>query len=151
MGGGHFDMGKCSARPLDPDTGELELKHVQTLFIEWLVNDRQPGESQKDFAKRWDVSEGTLSRWKKDRDFRAEWERRMRETHASPDRLEKVMDAIYDRAGKGDMKAAELYLKAIDKMTPTRIEIDSKQTLAEMSDEELAAMAENVSFLKDAR
>lgn len=151
MSGGHFDMGRYSARQLDPETGELGLKATQTLFIEWLVNERQPGETQRDFAAKWDVSEGTLSKWKRDRDFRAEWERRMRETHASPDRLEKIMDAIYDRAGKGDMKAAELYLKAIDKMSPTRIEIDSKQHLAELTDEELAAMADNVSFLKDAR
>lgn len=137
------------------ETGELDLKHVQVLFIEWLCGDRADGESQADFARRWDLNPGTLSKWKKDPSFCRQWEKRMRETHAAPDKQHQLLQRLYDKAlVQVDSKDIETYFKLIDRMTPSKIEIDDKRQLAEMSDEELAAMAEelgNVEFLRNAQ
>lgn len=149
MSEAHFDMGRRSHRRFDPDTGELGLKATQTLFIEWLCGDRAPGDTQKAFAERHGMAASTLSEWKKDRDFRTRWEERMRDTHAAPDRQHKLLEKLYEEAlQSGNEKKIETYFKLINKMTPDRIEIDDRRELAEMSDDELADLADNVSFLR---
>lgn len=131
------------------ETGELDLKHIQVLFIEWLCGDRPEGESQNDFARRWNLNKGTLSKWKKDPSFCAEWERRMRETHAHPDKQHELLERLFEKAKlSGDSKDIEAYFRLIDRMTPTRIEINGQDELAEMSEEELAAAAEDAGFLR---
>lgn len=142
MSSTHFDMGARSHRRLDYETNELELKHVQVLFVEWLCGDRPADETQADFARRHGVNPSTLSKWKKDPSFVANWERRMRETHAAPDKQHILLEKLYEKASaSGDEKAVEAYFRLIDKMTPQRIEINSKDALAEMDDDEFEAAA----------
>lgn len=131
------------------DTGELDPKHIQVLFIEWLCGDRPEGDTQVAFAERHGVHPKTLSKWKKDDQFCAQWEKRMRDTHASPDKQNTLLETLYEEALKSkDHKAIEAYFRLIDKMSPNRIEIKGHQELAEMSDEELAAAAEDAEFLR---
>lgn len=131
------------------ETGELELKHVQVLFIEWLCGDREAGEVQADFAARWDLHPGTLSKWKKDEAFCQKWEKRMRETHAAPDKQNDLLSKLYERALQtGEAKEIEAYFRLIDKMTPSRIEINGASELAELDDDELAAAAADAGFLR---
>jgi len=141
-----------SHRKLDLETHELPLKDLQTLFIEWLLGDHPPDETQADFAARWDLHPGTLSKWKKDEVFCRNWERRMRETHASPDKQNDLLEALFVKAMvHADSKDIETYFKLIDKMTPSKVEIDDKRSLASLSDAELAEMVEdldNVEFLQ---
>lgn len=145
-------MNDRSPRQLDMATGEMDLKIAQAQFVEWLCGDRPQGESQNQFAARIGVHPGTLSKWKKDELFCRQWEKRMRETHASPEKQNQLLEKLFESANRtGDPKAIAEYFRLIDKMTPQKIEIDDKRSLAEMSDAELAEMAaelDNVEFLR---
>ncbi len=143
-------MNDRSKRQLNYETLDVELKLAQAQFVEWLCGDRPKDETQEQLAARLDVSPGTLSKWKKDVSFRRAWESRMRELHSDPDKIQDIMEVLFANIkSKGDVKSAELYMRLIDRMTPQKIEMSSKDQLASMSDEELAAALENVEFLKD--
>lgn len=115
-------------------------------FIEWLCigSEREEGETQKDFAEKIGVHTSTLTKWKKHPVFRAEWDKRMRETHAAPDLLQdqlKVLRDVMDDpdARSGDrIKAVETYWKLLGQNSPDRLEVDDKRGAEDMSDEELA-------------
>lgn len=142
-------MNDRSKRELNYDTYELDLKHIQVLFVEWLCGDHEHGETQAAFAKKWDVNPGTLSKWKKDPSFCAQWEKRMRETHAHPDKQNALLDKLYNRAHEsGDPKDVEAYFRLIDRMTPDKLQISGPGELEELSDEDLRKAAEDAGFLR---
>lgn len=145
MSEAHFDMGERSHRELDYATNELRLKDLQVLFIEWLLGDHPVGESQNEFARKHGITPSTLSKWKKDDSFCSQWEKRMKQTHAAPDKQHKLLEKLYEKAERtGDEKSVEAYFRLIDKMTPNRLEITSKDELAGMDDDEFAAAAEEL-------
>lgn len=128
--------GNMPGRKLGPDE-EIELTDQQEDFLDWLTGDRPAGETQVAYAARLGVHEGTLTRWKKDRAFLRRWEERMRETHAHPEKLSKLLTVTYQRAESGDMKAVELYHRLLDKMTPEKVEHVTSEGVDKLSDEEL--------------
>lgn len=121
------------------------LSEQQEAFLDWLVDPtvREGDESQNAFAKRLGVNPGTLSKWRKTVSFRKEWERRLAETNVSPDRLQDLMDVLYLQ-GKhdGNVKAIELYMKLVDRMTPDKTLIVQEKPAADLTDAELAAQLE---------
>jgi hypothetical protein len=129
----------------DPDQGctpqELE-------FIEWLVNPERQG-NQKEWAEAHGIHVNTLFNWKKQKFFRDEWEKRAAELNVSPERTQAVINAIFKAAKNGDTSAAKLYLEYINKFTPTQRVITEDKGVQSLTDEELAAQAEeNIRHLR---
>jgi hypothetical protein len=95
--------------------------------------------SQRDLAADLGIHEATISKWKKDYLFRRAWDKRLADLNVSPDRIQRVIDSIYNAACKEDMKAAELYLKFVDRFTPkVQVQGAEDRSVKEMSDDELA-------------
>jgi len=55
------------------------------------------------------------------------------------------LDTLYDKAVGGDVKSAQLYLQATNRMAPPTVELKTERRVAELSDSDLdeliAAMA----------
>lgn len=120
-----------------PMAGKKEVTADQADFIEWLVDPSRVG-SQNDFARKIGVNPATLTKWKKhDAIFRAAWQKRCDELNVDPETIQDIVQAIKREALNGDMKAAELYLKFVDRFTP-KVKIESESVAPkELSDEEL--------------
>lgn len=133
-------MGTTSS---DPSTPLLDTRQEQ--YLEWLVTpnaDRVP-RTQGEFAKQIGVDPTTLRRWEKKPAFKTEWDRRVTEIQGSPERTQKLLDALYDKALGGDNKAAQLYLQATNRLLPPTTVINTSKA-AELSDEELDALILNI-------
>lgn len=114
----------------------------QEKYLQWLclpAQLREPSSKEK-YAKENSVDVTTLRRWEKKPAFKAEWEKRVNDLQGSPERTQRILDSLYEAALGGDNKAAQLYLQATNRFAPTQIKVEHKQTLAELSDEELDAL-----------
>lgn len=117
---------------------------IRAEFIEWLIDPSRLG-SQVDFAAAHGVTPQTLSNWKKDPTFKSELDRRLGQMNVDSLRIQKVVDAMWDKAAQGDVKAAELYLRYIEKISPTRPVLDEGTDVTKLSDEELLAALQSAS------
>lgn len=111
-------------------------------YLEWLCtvpSERKPGTKQA-YADGVGVSTETLRRWEKDESFRREWERRSGEIVGSPERSQQVLETLYRQALSGDVKAAQLYLQATNRMAPPTVTVKDERSVAKLSDQELEAM-----------
>lgn len=117
--------------------GNLELTEEQLAFVDWLVDPEREG-SQADFARQLGLHPSTLSVWKKDRAFRRVWDEKLAELNVDPDRIQKVIDALYKEALRGDVKAMQLYLQYVDRFTPKTATVVEDRRAQEMSDEDIA-------------
>jgi hypothetical protein len=123
---------------MDTEQNASLLDARQLQYLEWLVtpqHERVP-RSQIEYARTNSVDPKTLRRWEKKPIFKKEWDRRVSEIQGSPERTQRLLDALYEKALDGDNRAAQLYLQATNRLvtTPTQ-----SQTTApsELSDEEL--------------
>lgn len=126
---------------------DMVLTPAQNEYLDWLCtapSERQPMSKQK-MAEHLSVDVKTLRRWEKKPVFRDIWENRIQAIQGSPERTQRVLDTLYERALDGDTKSAQLYLQATNRMSPPTIELKSDKKAAELSDAELdeliAAMA----------
>lgn len=117
---------------------------LQSQFMDWLLSDVRVPPSQADWAREHDLAEKTLSRWKKDDRFRKMWEKRASEKNVGIERVQAVLDVIYQAAVGGDMKAAESYMRYVERIMPPAKVDRAPEGLEVMSDEELAALAQSV-------
>lgn len=111
-------------------------------YLEWLCcvpSERQPATKQA-YADGIGVSAETLRRWEKDDSFRKEWERRSGEIVGSPERSQQVLETLYRQALSGDVKAAQLYLQATNKMAPPTVTVKDERSASRLSDDELESM-----------
>lgn len=119
-----------------PTPSILDSRQLQ--YLEWLVtpsSERIP-RTQAEFARHINVDPTTLRRWEKKPDFKKEWDKRVSEIQGSPERTQKLLDALYAKALGGDNRAAQLYLQATNRLMPATPQ--SQTTVAsELSDEEL--------------
>lgn len=117
---------------------------AQRGLIEYLLDPRstQAKGTQAAWAEQHGINPSVCSRWKKDPDFRKAWERRLMDLNQAPDRVQDVVDALWVRAKGGDVKAADLYLRYVDRFTPKTALVDERKA-AELTDIELAAELEN--------
>ena len=89
------------------------------------------------------MHEDSLRRIKRDARFIKEWDRRAAELNINPERVQSVIDSLWQRASDGDVKAANLYLQYIEKFTPRRrVLVEDERDIAAFSDEELASALE---------
>ena len=58
----------------------------------------------------------------------------------SPERTQKLLDALYDKGLDGDVRSAELYLKATGNMPEKTLNIKNETTVKDISDDELERM-----------
>jgi hypothetical protein len=114
----------------------------QEQFLNWLMTPaghRTPT-SQDKLALELGVDETTLRRWKKKPAFKLEWEKRVNDLQQSPERTQKLLDSLYERAMNGDNNSAKLYLQATNRLAPTQVHVEHSTKPSEISDAELDAL-----------
>lgn len=119
----------------------------QEAYLGWLCTppaERDPASKEK-FADSVGVNVSTLRRWEKRDVFRKKWQEKVDDIQGSPERSQRLLDTLYDRALGGDIKAAQLYLQATNRMAPPTVNVKTDSKTSELSDKELdeliAAMA----------
>ena len=128
----------------DEEAGEKIMPDLWHGFLDWLLKgpEREP-RTQREWATENDIHEDSLRRIKRDHRFIKEWDRRAAELNINPERVQSVIDSLWQRASDGDVKAANLYLQYIEKFTPKRkVVVDDERDIAGFSDEELASALE---------
>lgn len=114
----------------------------QQAFLDWICTPsvaRIPS-TQEAYAKQENVDSATLRRWKLKPIFKAEWERRINEQQGSPERTQKLLDNLFDRAMDGDNNSAKLYLQATGRLAPVAINVEHSGKVSDLSDTDLAAL-----------
>jgi hypothetical protein len=115
------------------------LTQEQQRYLDWLCTapaERQPS-LKKDMADALGVDVTTLRRWEKKPFFKEEWQKRVDDIQGSPERTQHLLDTLYKKALDGDVKSAQLYLQATNRMAPPTVEVKSDRKAADLSDEEL--------------
>ena len=127
---------------------EMTLTVAQQNYLDWLCtapSERVPASKAK-YAIEHVVDISTLRRWEKKEVFRSQWKQQVDEVQGSPERTQRLLDNLYNKALEGDTKSAELYLKATNRMAPPSVTISSNKKATELTDAELdsliAAVAE---------
>ena len=123
----------------EDDEGTLMMPRKQSAFLDWLLSEVKNPTSQAQWALENEVHERTVLSWKVDNRFRTEWEKRAAEKNISPDRIQEVVDTIYMAAKGGDFKAAETYLKYVERFLPPPERRTNDKGIQGMSDAELDA------------
>jgi len=127
---------------------EATLTALQQRYVDWLCTapqERVPA-TKKAMAVELGVDITTLRRWEKRPVFKQSWQKQVDEVQGSPERTQALLDTLYAKAIGGDVKSAQLYLQATNRMAPPTVEVRSEKRVAELSDEDLdgliAAMAQ---------
>lgn len=118
-------------------------EHIAELkeqFIEWLIDPANSKTPHMRWAEEHGVTERQLRRWKEDKKFREMVAERAAQYNVEPIRIQSVINALYKKATEGDVKAAEQYLRYVDRLMPQRLApIGYQDDPQKMSDEELMA------------
>lgn len=130
----------------DDNPGAKVLEDARKLrLLNWLITPpgmREPS-SQNALAEELGVSSRTIRDWKQAPVFRALWEKQAKDIVGDPEKVQRVLEMLYDTAldttNARHVKAAELYLKAVDGIKPPEASLAEKKA-AELSDNELEAL-----------
>ena len=120
------------------NTSETLLDPRQEQYLNWLLtpaHERKPS-SQLKYCDLHNIDPTTVRRWQKKPHFIKEWDKRVEELQGSPERTQRILDALYEKGLDGDVRAAKLYLEATHRLIPTKA-VEQKVTTSELSDEEL--------------
>lgn len=115
------------------------LEPRQENYINWLCTppqEREPA-SKEAYASMIGVNVSTLRRWEKKDVFRKAWQSKVDDVQGSPERSQRLLDTLYEKALSGDIKAAQLYLQATNRMAPPSVTLKSERATTELSDSEL--------------
>jgi hypothetical protein len=118
---------------------ENVLDSRQEAYIGWLCtppSERLPTSKEK-YAASIGVNITTLRRWEKKEVFRKEWQSKVDDVQGSPERSQRLLDTLYEKALGGDIKAAQLYLQATNRMAPPTLTVKSETNIGQLSDKEL--------------
>ena len=121
---------------------ENVLDSRQEAYISWLCtppSERTPASKEK-YAQSIGVNITTLRRWEKKDVFRQTWKDSVDELQGSPERTQRLLDTLYSKGLDGDVKSAQLYLQATNRMAPPTVTVQSNKKAAELSDDELDAL-----------
>ena len=123
--------------------GQVTMPDTWKELLTWLLQgpERSP-RTQREWAAQNGIHEDSVRRIKRDPRFLKEWDQKAAELNINPERVQSVVDALWQRASSGDVKAASLYLQYIDKFTPTRKITTDERDVSSLSDAELAAEME---------
>ena len=126
---------------------------LKDAFIDWLLiaPDLREPKSQAKLADLMGIAKETLTRWKQDADFLREWERRYKATVANPEKMQRVMEALYQSAtdpmDPKFVQSARAYMEGVDRLMPQVktqrhiLEAAPAAAVYELSDADLAAAA----------
>lgn len=118
----------------------MVLTQAQQEYLDWLCtapSERVPPSKNK-MADHLGVDVKTLRRWEKKPSFRQQWQDKVDDIQGSPERTQAVLDMLYNKATKdNDVKSAQLYLQATNRMAPPTVEVRSDRKVSELSDAEL--------------
>lgn len=132
-------LGTADTRWRTDDEGNLVIPQDQSDFLDWLLSDVRDPPNQQQWAHERGYNVRTVKSWKHDPRFKREWERRAADKNISIERIQDVVNTIYNAAKNGDVKASEAYLKYIERFLPAPERVTSDQSIRAMSDEELDA------------
>ena len=122
------------------DNSPQMLDARQEQYLNWLLtpaSERIPSSQQK-YCELHNIDPTTVRRWQKKQYFIREWERRVGELQGSPERTQRILDALYEKGVDGDVRAAKLYLEATNRLTPTTAgQHTAAKPTGELSDQEL--------------
>ncbi len=136
--------------PLLPGEGWNGKDEEKERFLDWLCfgPEREVGQSQAEFGRILGVGQNTLSRWKKERQFRLRWEERLRETVLAPDIIHDQLRVLHEIAtapssetkNSDRIQAITQYQKLTGAAAPERHDLRAGDGgVREMSDEDLLA------------
>lgn len=113
-------------------------------YVDWLClpeSMRQPA-TKAGWAEEHGLNRKTLNDW--EHDDRVKWLIRDRADtlNMGPERVQAVMNALYNKAQNGDVQAMKLYLDHVDKIMPR--EPAGGGGYEDMTDEQLAELAREV-------
>lgn len=123
----------------DNQSNTWKMPEIQSQFLDWLLSDPKDPATKNLWCELNGVHPDTPKRWKRDKRFNEEWDKRAREKNISVDRVQSVVDSLHNAAINGDVKAASLYLQYIDRFTPKRIVRNEDADTKALSDEDLLA------------
>jgi hypothetical protein len=132
------------------DDGSDVMPEIQSRYLDWLLSDVRVPPTQIAWCSENGVDDKTPPRWKKDPRFLKAWESRSVEKNVSIERVQAVIDVIYEAATNGDLKAAEQYMRYVERILPPRMVQRDPDDLTAMSDEDLLALAQAVASTPDA-
>jgi len=121
---------------------EMTLTAPQEKYLDWLCtapSERVPASKNK-YALENSVDISTMRRWEKKDIFRSRWKTQVDDIQGSPERTQKLLDNLYNKALEGDTKSAELYLKATNRMAPPSVTISSNKKTVDLTDAELDSL-----------
>lgn len=125
---------------------ELTLTAPQQKYLEWLCtapSERVPASKNK-YSMEHGVDISTMRRWEKKDIFRTQWKTQVDDLQGSPERTQRLLDNLYNKALEGDTKSAELYLKATNRMAPPSVTISSNKKTVDLSDAELDSLISTI-------
>ena len=121
---------------------EMTLTAPQEKYLDWLCtapSERVPASKNK-YSMENAVDISTMRRWEKKDIFKSRWKTQVDELQGSPERTQKLLDNLYNKALEGDTKSAELYLKATNRMAPPSVTISSNKKTVDLTDAELDSL-----------
>jgi len=115
-------------------------------LIEWLCTigpDRQP-KTQRLLAEEIGITEFYISKWKNDKEFLDEWERRYKRGIGSPERKQQILDTLFKTATDQDdpkhVAAAAKYLDYVDDARPSKMEVTVTKEASKLTDDQLVLL-----------
>jgi hypothetical protein len=120
----------------------MTLTAPQEKYLDWLCtapSERVPASKNK-YSMENAVDISTMRRWEKKDIFRSRWKTQVDDIQGSPERTQKLLDNLYNKALEGDTKSAELYLKATNRMAPPSVTISSNKKTVDLTDAELDSL-----------
>lgn len=113
----------------------MELNEKHKAYLDWRADPDRQG-SKREFAKSIGVADSTLRTWDKESWFKSALEKRLVELNISPDRTQSILDALHEKAARGDVQAAKTMLDYVNRISPpTRVERD--EMIENLTDDEL--------------
>lgn len=126
-----------------PASEKLLLNSDQESYLEWLIlpeHERVPA-TKKEWAEQHGYHVNTVGAWEKKKAFVERWRMGVEGLAQSPERTQRLLDALYSRGLDGDTKSAELYLKATGTLkNQTQIDLRSSTSVKDVTDDELEKM-----------
>jgi len=119
---------------------DLMLSGDQESYLAWLLTpeDSRNPSSKKEYAELHGMHYNTLLSWEKKKPFQERWRLGIEGLAQSPDRTQKLLDALYIKALSGDVKSCELYLRATGFLQQSStLNIKSETSVKSLSDDEL--------------
>ena len=117
---------------------DLLLTNEQEEYLAWLLtpeDQRQP-QTKKEWALAHDMHVNN---------FRERWQLGIEALNQSPERTQKLLEALYIKGISGDTKSAELYLKATGSMPSQTLNIKQETSVKDLSQEDLEGLILEIS------